>query len=66
MGPRAPSRVCSDRVDDHLTDRIFFHIDMSAAKHADLLFVKLTAAGESDLSKYCKKEGIEHVEFFDL
>jgi len=37
--------------------------DMSAAKHADLLFVKAFDDGASDLAKYCKQEGIEHVPF---
>lgn len=40
--------------------------DMSAAAHADLLFVKLNADGHSDLSKYCIKEHIKHVEFYDF
>jgi 2-hydroxy-3-keto-5-methylthiopentenyl-1-phosphate phosphatase len=40
---------------------------MSAAAHADLLFVKLTAdGGQSDLAKYCIREKIKHVEFQDL
>lgn len=40
--------------------------DMSAAKHADLLFTKLMANGDSDLMAYCKREGIPHVPFTDL
>jgi len=40
--------------------------DMSAAAHADLLFVKLTAEGQSDLARYCRKEHIKNVEFYDF
>lgn len=41
-------------------------IDMSAAKHADLLFVKEMANGDSDLAAYCKEQDIDHVSFKDL
>ncbi|KAF5311005.1 hypothetical protein D9619_007738 [Psilocybe cf. subviscida] len=34
--------------------------DISAAKHADLLFVKTKEDGENDLSVYCEREGIKH------
>ncbi|KAJ7627719.1 HAD-like domain-containing protein [Mycena polygramma] len=43
--------------------------DMSAARHADLLFVKLKAPApgekesENDLAAYCTREGIRHVLF---
>lgn len=37
--------------------------DISAAKHADLLFVKYKPGGENDLAAYCKREGIKHVLF---
>lgn len=37
--------------------------DISAAKHADLLFVKTEVDGENDLAVYCQREGIKHVEF---
>lgn len=40
--------------------------DMSAARHADLLFTKIMAEGESDLMAYCKREAIPHVPFKDL
>jgi len=40
--------------------------DMSAAKHADLLFTKIMANGDSDLMVYCKKEHIPHVPFKDF
>jgi len=40
--------------------------DMSAAKHADLLFVKLKGDGENDLHEYCKTEGINHVLFYNF
>lgn len=42
------------------------HVDMSAAKHADLLFVKEMANGDSDLAAYCKEQDIDHVSFKDL
>lgn len=38
-------------------------LDISAAKHADLLFVKTELDGENDLAVYCKREGIKHVKF---
>lgn len=37
---------------------------MSAAKHADLLFVKLR--GDNDLHVYCKREKIPHIVFHDF
>lgn len=37
--------------------------DISAAKHADLLFVKTGLDGENDLSVYCQREGIKHIVF---
>lgn len=38
--------------------------DLSAAKHADVLFVKNDKpAGENDLAKYVEREGIPHVLF---
>ena len=37
--------------------------DMSAAAHADVLFVKLKENGESDLAKYCDNHGIPHILF---
>ncbi|KAG8734027.1 hypothetical protein FRC11_013083, partial [Ceratobasidium sp. 423] len=38
--------------------------DMSAAKHADVLFAKNDKPeGENDLVEYCKKEGIPHILF---
>ena len=39
---------------------------MSAAKHADLLFVKLKDNGENDLQKYCINQNIKHVTFEDF
>ena len=36
---------------------------MSAAKHADVLFVKMKPDNENDLHAYCKREGIPHVLF---
>ncbi|KAG7531343.1 hypothetical protein FFLO_04404 [Filobasidium floriforme] len=40
--------------------------DMSAAAHADLLFVKEMANGDSDLATYCKEKDIPHVSFRDF
>ncbi|KAI0039090.1 hypothetical protein FA95DRAFT_1550906 [Auriscalpium vulgare] len=40
--------------------------DMSAAKHADVLFVKEKDNGENDLATYCTNEGIKHVLFADF
>lgn len=40
--------------------------DISAARHADLLFVKVKGDGENDLSSYCNREGIKHVLFEDF
>ena len=40
--------------------------DMSAAKHADVLFVKQKDDGENDLAAYCTKSGIRHILFTDF
>nr|XP_018261679.1 uncharacterized protein I303_06120 [Kwoniella dejecticola CBS 10117]OBR83837.1 hypothetical protein I303_06120 [Kwoniella dejecticola CBS 10117] len=40
--------------------------DLSAAKHADLLFAKVMANGHSDLKTFCEREQIKHVPFKDL
>ncbi|KAF9058370.1 HAD-like domain-containing protein [Rhodocollybia butyracea] len=40
--------------------------DMSAAKHADVLFVKEKDYGENDLAAYCTKLGIKHILFSDF
>jgi len=40
--------------------------DLSAAKHADVLFVKEKPDGENDLATYCNKENIPHVLFPDF
>jgi 2-hydroxy-3-keto-5-methylthiopentenyl-1-phosphate phosphatase len=37
--------------------------DMSAAQHADVLFVKLKENGESDLANYCDNSGIKNIKF---
>ncbi|KAI0918473.1 hypothetical protein AcV5_002458 [Taiwanofungus camphoratus] len=37
--------------------------DMSAARHADVLFVKQKEDGENDLALYCKREEIPHILF---
>ena len=41
-------------------------VDMSAAKHADVLFVKSKSDGENDLATYCKRENIPHILFPDF
>jgi hypothetical protein len=41
-------------------------VDLSAAAHADVLFTKVMANGDSDLMAYCKREHIPHVPFTDL
>ncbi|KAJ6548201.1 HAD-like domain-containing protein [Mycena vulgaris] len=40
--------------------------DMSAARHADVLFVKQKDDGENDLAAYCTREGIKHIIFRDF
>jgi len=40
--------------------------DLSAAKHADVLFVKTKPGGDNDLAAYCVREGIPHVIFHDF
>ncbi|KAH9478598.1 Pdp3-interacting factor 1 [Psilocybe cubensis] len=40
--------------------------DISAAKYADVLFVKTKLDGENDLAAYCQREGIKHVLFSDF
>ncbi|KAK7038398.1 HAD-like domain-containing protein [Favolaschia claudopus] len=40
--------------------------DMSAARHADILFVKQKDDGENDLAAYCTREGIKHIIFRDF
>ncbi|PVG01335.1 hypothetical protein CPB86DRAFT_97953 [Serendipita vermifera] len=37
--------------------------DMSAAKHADLLFCKVLETGESDLARYCDTHGVPYLKF---
>ncbi|KAK7691735.1 hypothetical protein QCA50_005135 [Cerrena zonata] len=37
--------------------------DMSAARHADLLFVKKVPGEDNDLSTFCEREGIPHLLF---
>jgi 2-hydroxy-3-keto-5-methylthiopentenyl-1-phosphate phosphatase len=41
-------------------------LDMSAARHADVLFVKQKDDGENDLAAYCTREGIKHIIFRDF
>lgn len=40
--------------------------DLSAARHADLLFTKVGPSGESDLQQFCERENIPHVDFKDF
>ena len=36
---------------------------MSAARHADVLFVKTKPGHDNDLHAYCSREGIPHITF---
>ncbi|KAF8636967.1 hypothetical protein AX17_003129 [Amanita inopinata Kibby_2008] len=40
--------------------------DISAARHADVLFVKQKPGGDNDLAAYCIKHGIKHILFEDF
>jgi len=40
--------------------------DMSAARYADVLFVKQKEDGENDLAAFCTREGIPHILFGDF
>ena len=40
--------------------------DLSAARHADVLLVKIKDNGENDLHTFCNREGIKHVVFKDF
>jgi 2-hydroxy-3-keto-5-methylthiopentenyl-1-phosphate phosphatase len=40
--------------------------DMSAAEHADILFVKQKGDGENDLATHCTNLGIRHILFTDF
>ncbi|EKM48449.1 uncharacterized protein PHACADRAFT_266359 [Phanerochaete carnosa HHB-10118-sp] len=40
--------------------------DMSAARHADVLFVKKKPGADNDLAAYCTREGIPHILFEDF
>lgn len=55
----------SSRVRTVLTLSLPF-LDMSAARHADLLFVKQKPGADNDLSAFCRREGIPHVQFEDF
>jgi hypothetical protein len=48
-----------------LCHHTFFSADMSAARHADVLFVK-QKSGENDLATYCEREKIRHILFKDF
>lgn len=39
---------------------------MSAAQHADVLFIKMKGYEESDLATYCDKLGIKYIKFHDF
>ncbi|KAH8916268.1 hypothetical protein BT69DRAFT_1287905 [Atractiella rhizophila] len=40
--------------------------DLSAARAADVLFVKVVSGGTNDLSVHCQKEGIDYIPFEDF
>lgn len=42
---------------------MLFPLDMSAARHADVLFVKAKPGADNDLHAYCTREGIPHILF---
>ena len=46
--------------------RMMVKSDISAAEHADVLFVKQKDDGENDLATYCKRLGIQHLLFPDF
>ena len=39
---------------------------MSAARHADVLFVKEKPGGDNDLAAFCRRESIPHILFEDF
>jgi len=45
---------------------VFFFGDGVSAAHADVLFAKRKADGESDLIQYCEEKGIGYVPFRDF
>jgi 2-hydroxy-3-keto-5-methylthiopentenyl-1-phosphate phosphatase len=49
-----------------MVEEVELMVDLSAAAHADVLFTKVMANGDSDLMAYCKREHIPHVPFTDL
>ena len=51
---------------DYLTNIFLDFADMSAARHADVLFVKKKPGADNDLAAYCTREGIPHVFFEDF
>lgn len=50
----------------YLTNIFIDCVDMSAARHADVLFVKKKPGADNDLAAYCTREGIPHVFFEDF
>lgn len=51
----------------HFPLHIVFLSDLSAAQHADVLFVKVTGIDEKDnLKKHCDKAGIPYIPFLDF
>jgi 2-hydroxy-3-keto-5-methylthiopentenyl-1-phosphate phosphatase len=63
VGPPSPT---SRQIRDFSKPLRAYHPDLSAAKHADVLFAKVMANGDSDLLEYCKRENIPNVPFKDL
>lgn len=39
---------------------------MSAARHANVLYVKQKEGGDNDLAAYCRRESIPHILFEDF
>lgn len=60
----SPSSTQTDTKPSYLHETFFS--DLSAARHADILFVKEKADGENDLATYCTTHGIAHILFPDF
>lgn len=58
-------QVCVLEPLNHFIEIYASVLDMSAAAHADVLFVK-SKDDENDLAAYCRREGIKHIIFKDF
>lgn len=67
--PSFSSVMASQASTNRLVVKPYIHhksTDMSAAKHAHVLFVKEKPGNENDLATYCNNEGIKHILFSDF